>query len=54
MRQSSACRDLLLPIGPPALPVAAARPIVLRAAEREQLKKTAYGHKTEHRLRMRA
>jgi hypothetical protein len=36
------------------LPVAAARSIVLRAAERERLKKTAYGHKTEHRLRMRA
>ncbi|WP_258382943.1 helix-turn-helix domain-containing protein, partial [Streptomyces sp. NTH33] len=36
------------------MPVAAARPIVLRAAERERLKKMAYGHKTEHRLRMRA
>lgn len=54
MRQASTCRDPLLPIGLPALPVAAARPIVLRAAERERLKKMAYGHKTEHRLRMRA
>jgi transposase len=36
------------------LPVAAARPIAPRAAERERLKKMAYGHKTEHRLRMRA
>ncbi|MCX4530081.1 IS630 family transposase [Streptomyces sp. NBC_01669] len=36
------------------MPVAAACPIVLRAAERERLKKMAYGHKTEHRLRMRA
>ena len=49
MRQASACRDPLLPIGLPALPVAAARPIVLRAAERERLKKMAYGHKTEYR-----
>jgi len=54
MRQASACRDPLLPIGLPALPVAAARPIVLRAAERERLKKMAYGHKTEYRLRTRA
>jgi transposase len=46
--------DPLLPIGLPALPVLAARPIVLRAAERERLKQVAYGHKTEHRLRMRA
>ncbi|MEW2487039.1 IS630 family transposase [Streptomyces sp. NPDC048411] len=36
------------------MPIAAARPIVLRAAERERLKKMAYGHKTEYRLRMRA
>jgi transposase len=36
------------------LPVAVARPIVLRAAERERLRKMAYGHKTEYRLRMRA
>ncbi|WP_262506033.1 IS630 family transposase [Streptomyces sp. TRM68367] len=34
--------------------VAAARPIALRAAECERLKKMAYGHKTEYRLRMRA
>jgi transposase len=36
------------------LPVVAARPIVLRAAERERLKLMAYGHKTEYRLRTRA
>ncbi|MFI8006222.1 IS630 family transposase [Streptomyces sp. NPDC086010] len=36
------------------MPVAAPTPITLRAAERERLKKMAYGHKTEHRLRMRA
>ncbi|MET9183103.1 IS630 family transposase [Kitasatospora aureofaciens] len=36
------------------MPVVAARPIALRAAERERLKKMAYGHKTEHRLRVRA
>jgi transposase len=36
------------------LPVAAACPIALRAGERERLKKMAYGHKTEYRLRMRA
>jgi transposase len=36
------------------LPVAAACPIALSATERERLKKMAYGHKTEHRLRMRA
>ncbi|MDH6130435.1 IS630 family transposase [Kitasatospora sp. GP82] len=36
------------------MPVVAARPIALRAAERERLKKMAYGHKTEHRLRIRA
>lgn len=54
MRQASACRDPLLPIGLPALPVTTARPIVLRAAERERLKRMAYGHKTEYRLRMRA
>ncbi|MCK7626098.1 helix-turn-helix domain-containing protein [Streptomyces sp. RS10V-4] len=41
-------------IGLSALPVACARPIFLRAAERERLKKMAYGHKTEYRLRMRA
>jgi transposase len=54
MRQASVCRDPLLPIGLPALPVVAARPIALRAGERERLKKMAYGHKTEHRLRVRA
>ncbi|MGW2523012.1 hypothetical protein ACWC09_39720 [Streptomyces sp. NPDC001617] len=36
------------------MPVAAAHPISLRAAERERLEKRAYGHKTEHRLRIRA
>jgi len=36
------------------LPVAAARPIAPAAQERERLKKMAYGHKTEHRLRTRA
>ncbi|MCQ8829426.1 IS630 family transposase [Streptomyces malaysiensis] len=46
--------DPLLPIGLPALPVAVARPIVLRAAERKRLKLMAYGHKSEYRLRMRA
>jgi transposase len=35
------------------LTVVAARPIALRAGERERLKKMAYGHKTEYRLRMR-
>ncbi|MEH0824219.1 MULTISPECIES: IS630 family transposase [unclassified Micromonospora] len=47
-------RDPLLLIGFPALPVAAARPIVLTAAERYRLKKAAWGHKTEHRARVRA
>lgn len=41
-------------IGVPALPVASACPIALTASERERLKKMAYGHKTEHRLRQRA
>ncbi|MFH9970104.1 helix-turn-helix domain-containing protein, partial [Streptomyces mirabilis] len=36
------------------LPGAAARPVLLRAAERARLKRMAYGHKTEYRLRMRA
>jgi transposase len=36
------------------MPVAPARPIAPTAAERERLKKMAYGHKTEYRLRMRA
>jgi transposase len=54
VRQALSCRDPLLLIGLPALPVATARPIALRAAERERLKKMAYGHKTEYRLRSRA
>lgn len=54
MRQDAACLDPLLVIGPPALPVTSACPIVLTASERERLKKVAYGHKTEHRLRQRA
>ncbi|MFC9854042.1 helix-turn-helix domain-containing protein [Streptomyces prasinus] len=36
------------------MPVALACPIVLTAAERERLKKMAYGHKAQHRLRCRA
>ncbi|MDQ0757669.1 helix-turn-helix domain-containing protein [Streptomyces canus] len=36
------------------MPVAPARPIAPTAAERERLKKMAYGHKTEHRMRLRA
>ncbi|WP_406152851.1 IS630 family transposase [Streptomyces sp. NBC_01023] len=36
------------------MPVALARPIALTAAVRERLKKMAYGHKTEYRLRVRA
>jgi hypothetical protein len=36
------------------LPVAAARPTILTAAERHRLKKDAWGHKTEHRARVRA
>ncbi|MDG5807576.1 IS630 family transposase [Streptomyces ossamyceticus] len=36
------------------MPVALARSISLTAAERHRLKKVACGHKTEHRLRMRA
>ncbi|MGW2939848.1 IS630 family transposase [Streptomyces sp. NPDC001156] len=36
------------------MPAACARPIVLRAGERERLKKMAYGHKTEYRMRLRA
>jgi hypothetical protein len=53
-RQASACRYPLLLIGLPALPVAAAGPITLRAAERERLRLMTYGRKTEYRLRMRA
>ncbi|MFJ3221231.1 IS630 family transposase [Kitasatospora sp. NPDC086801] len=41
-------------IGLPSMLVAAACPIVLTAAERHQLKKAAYGHKTAHQTRMRA
>jgi transposase len=47
-------RDPLSLIGLLAVPVAAARPIVLTAAERHRLKKMAYGHKTPHQARMRA
>ncbi|MFF9645905.1 helix-turn-helix domain-containing protein [Kitasatospora aureofaciens] len=36
------------------MPVAPARPVAPTAAERQRLKKMAYGHKTEHRLRLRA
>lgn len=36
------------------MPVATARPTVLTAAERHRLKKAAYGHRTEHRDRVRA
>lgn len=43
-----------LSIGPRLMPVALARPIAPTAAERKRLKKMAYGHKTEHRLRLRA
>jgi transposase len=46
--------DPHLLIGLPAVPVAAARPIDLTAAERHRLKKMAYGHKTPHQARCRA
>ncbi|MFJ9847301.1 IS630 family transposase [Kitasatospora sp. NPDC101155] len=36
------------------MPVTPARPVALTTAERQRLKKLAYGHKTEHRLRLRA
>ncbi|WP_433347172.1 IS630 family transposase [Microtetraspora malaysiensis] len=36
------------------MPVVLARPIAPTAAERKRLKKMAYGHKTEYRLRLRA
>ncbi|MEU3619779.1 helix-turn-helix domain-containing protein [Streptomyces sp. NPDC006872] len=36
------------------MPVAPACPTIPTAAERERLKRTAYGHKIEHRLRIRA
>lgn len=42
----------LLPIGLSAMPVAPACPVVPTAAERRRLKKMAYGHKSEHRLRV--
>ncbi|WP_236655372.1 helix-turn-helix domain-containing protein [Streptacidiphilus carbonis] len=36
------------------MPVAPACPVVVTAAERERLKKMAYGHKTPYRLQRRA
>ncbi|MFF9508107.1 helix-turn-helix domain-containing protein [Streptomyces sp. NPDC014724] len=36
------------------MPIAVARPISPTATERHRLKKAAWGHKTEHRLRVRA
>jgi transposase len=36
------------------LPVPAASPITLTAAERQPLKKAAYGHKTPHQIRVRS
>ncbi|MFG2924270.1 IS630 family transposase [Streptomyces sp. NPDC048305] len=36
------------------MPAATACPIILTASDRHQLKKAAYGHKTEHRIRIRA
>lgn len=36
------------------MPVAPARPIAPTAAERERLEKMAYGHRIEHRMRLRA
>ncbi|WP_369387942.1 helix-turn-helix domain-containing protein [Streptomyces sp. CG1] len=53
-RQDMGCFDPLLPIGRRCMPVAPTRAITLTAAERKRLKKMAYGHKTEYRLRMRA
>lgn len=50
----STYRHPLLAIGLPALPVPSACPITLTASERERLKKMAYGHRTEHRIRQRA
>lgn len=46
--------DPLRPIGSPAMPVRTPCPTAPSAAERVRLKKMAYGHKTEHRLRVRA
>ncbi|MEV4561826.1 helix-turn-helix domain-containing protein [Kitasatospora sp. NPDC049285] len=51
---SSTYRHPLLAIGLPALPVPSACPITLTASEWERLKKMAYGHRTEHRIRQRA
>ncbi|HEY6791509.1 MAG TPA: hypothetical protein VI365_29775 [Trebonia sp.] len=36
------------------MPIPCAPLVLLTAAERERLKKMAYGHKTEYRLRVRA
>ncbi|WP_329543516.1 helix-turn-helix domain-containing protein [Streptomyces sp. NBC_01356] len=41
-------------IGLSALPVPAARPTTLTAAERQRLKKATYGHKTPHQTRIRS
>lgn len=41
-------------VGLPAVPVAAARPTSPTATERHRSKKSAWDHKTEHRLRVRA
>ena len=46
--------DPLRPIGSPAMPLRTACPITPSAAERARLKTMAYGHKTEHRPRVRA
>jgi transposase len=54
IRQPADRNDPLLVIGLPAMPVAAAAPIVLTAAERHRLKKAAHGHKTAYQARMRA
>ncbi|MFF8993806.1 helix-turn-helix domain-containing protein [Streptomyces sp. NPDC014983] len=39
---------------PPSMPVCSAVPLELTAAERHQIKKMAYGHKTPHQARQRA
>lgn len=49
-----AVKKPLLQIGLPVLSDAPARAIAPTPAERERLKRMAYGQKTEHRLRMRA
>ncbi|WP_327129424.1 helix-turn-helix domain-containing protein [Streptomyces sp. NBC_01727] len=41
-------------VGSPATPVAAARPISPTVTEMHRLKKAVWGHKTEHRLQVRA